>query len=198
MRDNNLMAVGYRRKRKYKYQKSLNDYVRENLLNREFYAKSKGKILCSDITYIPHKTGMLYLSVYIDIYSRKPICYKISTNMKSTLVTEELKNYLRDNSTEGMVIHTDRWTQYTSKEFRNLLEEHCVIHSMSRPGNPYDNAVCESFFSNFKKEVIYPNKNKSKHLLISEIIDYLEDYYPNKRYHSTLGMTPLQFEKLSM
>ncbi len=196
MRDNNLIAVGYRRKRKYRDQKTLDDYVRENLLNREFYAKSKGKILCSDITYIPHKTGMLYLSVYIDIYSRNLVCYKLSTNMKSALVTEELENYLRVNSTEDMIIHTDRGSQYTSKEFRNLLEEYSVVHSMSRPGNPYDNAVCESFFSNFKKEVVYPNRNKSKHFLISEMIDYLEDYYPNKRYHSTLGMTPLQFEEL--
>ncbi|MFV0425154.1 MAG: hypothetical protein ACK5K7_06335 [Bacilli bacterium] len=64
MRDNNLIAVGYRHKRKYRNQKSLDDYIRENLLNREFYAESKGKILCSNITHLRHKTGMLYLSIY--------------------------------------------------------------------------------------------------------------------------------------
>lgn len=72
--------------------------------------------------------------------------------MKSVLVTGELEKYLKINSIEDMIIHAGRGSQYTSKEFRNLLEDYSVIHSMSRLGNPYDNAVCESFFSNFKKE----------------------------------------------
>ncbi len=188
----NLCAKGYR-KRKSTYTKS-KDFelkVKENLLNREFDQEEIDKIWVTDITYIPCCDGILYLNTYIDLTTRIPRCYEIYNHMKKTLVIEPLKRY-RGEYPE--MIHSDQGSQYRSYAFKDLLEKFSITHSMSKPGTPADNAVIESFHKTIKRELVIPNKHKSRAEMKVLIYEYM-DYYINKRIHTKFGMTPSKYQQ---
>lgn len=171
--------------------KPIETAVKENLLNREFDQETIDAIWVTDITYASCLDGRLYLSTYIDLTTRIPRCFKIASHMKKAIVLDPLISH--EGSLPEM-IHSDRGSQYRSHAYQELLESHGITHSMSEPGTPVNNAVIESYHRSIKRELINPNKHKTKTQMKVLIEDYLMDYYPNKRIHTKLKMTPRKFE----
>ena len=195
MSEHGLVAKGtrkaYRKPRKGKAYEE-----QENVLNRVFSTDERNKIWVGDITYIPTKQGFLYLAVFIDIYSRKVTGWAVDTRIRDTLVLAALNQAIgREHPEAGLLVHTDRGAQYTSQRFQALLARYGFRQSMSRKGNPYDNAVMESFYRTLKRELVqdagYDNPEQAR----QEIFQYIELYYNTKRIHSALGwLSPTQFE----
>lgn len=188
-----LYAVGYHPKRyKYPSKGRLEQYVKENLVKRQFDRDIVDEIWVTDITYISCSNGRLYLCLYLDLTTRIPRCYNIATNMKQALVLDPLKSYSQILPT---VIHSDRGSQYTSHAYRNFLEANEIIHSMSEKGSPVDNAVVESMNRSVKRELVNPNKDKSKAEMKVLIEQYLTDYFVYQRIHTRFGTTPHVYEE---
>ena len=151
MRNMKLLPKGCRYHYKH-YNKNANAIERPNLLNQVFKSDRKNKIWVGDITYIPTQKGTLYLSIFIDIYSRKVVGWSMSTRMKDTLVMDSfIQAYGKEHPKNGLIVHTDQGSQYTGGRFQALLKKQGAVHSESRKGNPYDNAVMESFYRTIKK-----------------------------------------------
>jgi len=196
MRKMKLYPKGTRFRYK-RYNQNTNAVERPNLLNQMFYAQNRNQIWVGDITYIPTKRGNLYLAVFLDIYSRKVVGWSMDKKMHDTLVMNAfLQAYGKERPAAGLVVHTDQGSQYTSGRFRALLAKHNATHSNSRKGNPYDNAVMESFYRTIKRELIHDSKYETHEQAHSEIFKYIELYYNTSRMHSTLGyLSPTQFEE---
>ncbi len=171
--------------------------VAPHLLNRDFTATEPNKKWVSDITYIPTAQGWLYLAVILDLYSRIVVGWSMSGNCDEELVERALDMALaRRRPTAGLLHHSDRGCQYTSRAYRLHLEQSGVLVSMSRKGNCWDNAAMESFFGTLKEECvgssIYPSHEEARLALFT----YLEVYYNRIRRHSTLGyVSPLTYEQ---
>ena len=195
MSEHGLVAKGTR-KAYSKPRKGKAYEEQENILNRVFSADERNKIWVGDITYIPTKHGFLYLAVFIDIYSRKVTGWAMDTRIRDTLVLAALNQAIgREHPEEGLLVHTDRGAQYTSQRFQAVLMRYGFRQSMSRKGNPYDNAIMESFYRTLKRELVqdagYDNPEQAR----QEIFQYIELYYNTKRIHSALGwLSPTQFE----
>ena len=185
---------------RYRYKNYSKKYSKEecpNLLNQIFKADAKNKIWVADITYIPTKKKTLYLAVFIDIFSRKVVGWAMDTKMKEHLVISAFNQaYGKEHPNSGLVVHTDQGSQFTSKNFRMLLKSKKAIHSQSRKGNPYDNALMESFYRTLKRELIQVSKFETPEQAQKEIFKYIELYYNVKRMHSSLNfLSPIQYEK---
>ena len=130
--------------------------VADNLLKRDFTASAPNKVWVSDITYIATDRGWLYLTVFLDLYSRMVVGWALSSSLGSQLVQMALNRAIqRRRPGAGLMIHSDRGVKYACKEFRQMLEKHKIVQSMSRKGDCWDNAVAESFFSIIKSEMIH-------------------------------------------
>ncbi|WP_427042739.1 IS3 family transposase (plasmid) [Fusobacterium sp. SB021] len=185
---------------RYRYKNYSKKYSKEecpNLLNQIFKADAKNKIWVADITYIPTKKRTLYLAVFIDIFSRKVVGWAMDTKMKEHLVISAFNQaYGKEHPNSGLVVHTDQGNQFTGKNFRMLLKSKKAVHSQSRKGNPYDNALMESFYRTLKRELIQGLKFETPEQAQKEIFKYIELYYNVKRMHSSLNfLSPLQYEK---
>ncbi len=150
----------------------------------------------SDITYIPTAQGWLYLAVTLDLCSRKCVGWKTAVSLETSLVTEAWNQaWLGRHPGPRLLHHSDRGVQYTSAHFRALLAEKQCAASMSRTGNPYDNAWAESFFATLKTECFgnfLPATHQQAQLLI---FAYIETFYNPRRLHSALGYkSPVDFE----
>ena len=169
---------------------------RNNILGQVFATKEKNQIWVGDITYIPTKHGFLHLAVFIDIFSRKVVGWAMDTRIKDTLAMSALNQAIgREHPSKGLMVHTDQGAQYTSKRFCALLERHGFSQSMSRKGNPYDNAVMESFYRTLKRELVQDAKYDNPEQARLDIFKYIETYYNTKRIHSALGyLSPAEFE----
>lgn len=193
MRKMGLCAKGYhRRKTTYGQDKSFETAYKENLLERQFDQEIIDKIWVTDITYVSCSDGRLYLSTYIDLATRIPRCFTIETHMRKEIVLNPIKSYKNQLPD---IIHSDRGSQYRSYAYQDLLESYKIRHSMSQPGTPVDNAVIESFHRTIKRELIIPNKGKTKEEMKVLIFNYLTEYFPNERIHMKFKMTPSQYEK---
>lgn len=181
---------------KYKYKKSRNNLSTINLINQVFIAEQKNKVWFGDITYIITAEGNLYLSVFIDLYTRKIVGYSLKSHMRTSLVIDTINMAITNEKPEpGLIIHTDQGTQYLSHDFLTLAKNNNFITSNSNKGNPYDNALVESFFKTFKREVLPKRYYKTKSEAKLEVLNYVEVYYNKKRCHSSLGyMTPNEFD----
>ena len=169
-----------------------------NLLERKFAVNSPNQVYVGDITYIRTGEGWLYLATVIDLFSRKIIGHHMSNRMTKELVITALQIALvnRGNPT-GVVVHSDRGSQYASNDYKRILKEHGLIGSMSRKGDCWDNAVAESFFATLKKEYVYHSEFKTRAEAMLGIFDYIEAWYNNERIHTTLGgLSPNEFEAL--
>lgn len=168
----------------------------ENLLNGKFQALSENQIWTSDITYLWTNEGWLYLAVILDIYSRKIIGWAIMDNVKANLVMKALSMAIVNrNPGKDIIFHSDRGTQYTSKEVRSILNLYGFRQSMSGKGNCYDNAITETFFSTLKKELVYLTEFKTRETASSSVFEYIEIFYNRQRMHSSLGyLSPVEFE----
>lgn len=170
---------------------------RINLVEQAFNVKEANRLWVGDITYIPTQSGFLYLAVVIDVFSRKVVGWSMSPRMLENLVIDALEQAVgRENPPKDkLVFHSDQGTQYTSRAFQNSLKSHGIEQSVSRRGNPYDNAVAESFFKTLKRELVKGRNYGSQEEARQEIFKYIELYYNTKRMHSYLGyMSPVKYE----
>ena len=151
-----------------------------------------------DITYIPTEEGWLYLSIFLDLYTRKVVGHSMRETMHAEIVTSAIDMALRRQgliAASNLTAHTDRGSQYASEEYRKKLGAHNVTASMSRKGNCYDNAFVESFFRTLKVEMIYSRKFKTREEARAAIFEYIEVWYNRERLHSSLDyMSPEQYE----
>ena len=187
MQKYNLLSV-VRRKKYHYYSQLLHKYP--NLLNRDFNAERPNQKWVTDISYIHTKQGILYLSVIRDLFDNSIVAYKTSTTQNVQLVLETIKAAKRkEKVTTELQLHSDQGFQYTSHPYFKLTQSYNIIPSMSRRGNPYDNAMAENFFSILKTECIYRVKLKTyeeARLLISQYIDF----YNNQRIQLKTKLTP--------
>lgn len=195
-----MAGVSAKQKRKYKVTTdSKHDFpVAPNLLNRQFKVKEQDKVYVSDITYIWTHEGWLYSAVVIDLFSRQVVGWTLSSRMSRKLIINALRMEIwRRQPSPGLMFHSDRGSQYCSKEFQGILKAHRMISSMSRKGNCWDNAVAESFFGSFKKERVFFSNYITHEEAKSDIVDYIEMFYNRRRRHSYLGyISPKEFEVL--
>lgn len=196
MRENHIKA-----KRQSRYVKSnlFNTHrknVALNLLDQKFRAEIPNDIWASDITSFWTGSGWLYLSVVMDLYSRRIIGWSMGSRMDESLAVSALNMALDQRCSQAPRLHhSDQGTQYMSKSYRNILEENNITRSMSRKGNCYDNAVVESFFKTLKIEINYEKYIQSREEAKRVIFDYIEVFYNRQRLHSTLGYkSPIEFE----
>lgn len=183
--------------RKYKptHNGKVNGMYSKNIVNQNFRTKRRKEVWVGDITYIKTVIGWVYLAVVIDLYNREVIGYAISKKIDTELVKQALSNAIASQGTKkGLIFHSDRGCQYSSKGYREMLEDNGIISSMSRPGCPYDNSCAESFFATIKKERIYRRNYDTIEDVKRDLFQYIELFYNRKRMHSVLGyMSPVAY-----
>ena len=174
--------------------------VAENLLNQDFAAEKPNTVWVSDITYIWTLEGWLYLAVILDLYSRQVVGWAMSDRLTADFVIKALHQAIgKRNPVRGCIFHSDRGVQYASADFRDVLNRHGFIQSMSRKGNCYDNAVSESFFHTLKTEHVYDYRYETRAEAIQSVFEYIEVFYNRQRRHSAIGYrSPVSFELNAM
>ena len=190
------VAVKYRKKYKVTTNSNHKQPVFENVLNREFDANKPNQAYAGDITYSWTQEGWLYLAVVIDLFSRRVVGWSMGSRMTSSLVCDALKMAVWQRHPEaGLIVHSDRGSQYASRNYRQLLKAHGFIGSMSRKGDCWDNAVVESFFGSLKQERVQWRSYQTRYEAQQDVLHYLSMWYNTDRLHSYLGYkSPLQYE----
>ncbi len=195
-----LRRQGLRAKAARKFKATTNSNhslpVAENLLKQDFTAQNPNQVWVADITYIATDEGWLYLAVILDLYSRKVVGWSMSERMTATRVCDALRMAVFNRKRpRGVIVHSDRGSQYCSREHRALLAEHGLISSMSAKGNCYDNAAMESWNHSLKVEAIHGEHLVTREQAKAHVFEYIEVDYNRTRLHSTLGyLSPEQFE----
>jgi transposase InsO family protein len=151
-----------------------------------------------DITYIATWEGWAYLATVIDLASRKVVGWSLADHMRTELVEDALTMaFTNRRPDEGVIFHSDRGCQYTSKDFADLARANGVVLSVGRKGECWDNAVAESFFATIKRELIDTRSWPTRAGLHRAVFEYIEGWYNTRRLHSTLGyLSPVQYEML--
>ena len=167
-----------------------------NLLQRKFYFERPNQAWVGDITYIPTGEGWLYLAIVKDLCTRKIVGYAFSSRIDTALTLEALDMAVRRcKPSKGLIFHSDQGVQYAAAAFRERLESYGIQQSMSRKGDPYDNAVAENFFSCLKCELIHLKHYPTRASAQTDVFAYIEAFYNTIRPHSALGwLSPTQFE----
>lgn len=167
-----------------------------DLIGRDFTAAEANTRWCGDITYIKCWDGWAYLATVIDLHSRTVVGWAIDNHMRTSLVTEALDHAIRERQPkDGVIFHSDRGTQYTSREFDRYCQDNNIRRSLGKTGICYDNAVAESFFATYKKELIHTRPWPDLKRLRDQSNDWIANYYNTIRRHSTLGyLTPAEYE----
>jgi transposase InsO family protein len=151
----------------------------------------------ADITYIRLRSEFVYMAVVLDVFSRKVVGWALGRSLKAELVLEALQQSIQQRQpAPGLVHHSDRGVQYACADYVALLRQQGMIPSMSRPGNPYDNAFCESFIKTLKREEIYASCYRDLEDLRANLEVFIEQYYNRQRLHSALQYcSPERFEQ---
>ena len=173
--------------------------IAPDLLGQDFQAPAPNRVWLSDITYIATEEGWLYLAAVLDLATRKVVGWAMREHLRTELVSAALLMAAqRQQPTKGLIIHSDRGSQYASKPYRTLLEGWGMRQSMGRKGCCFDNAPMESFFHTLKVELVHRQRFASREEAKRELFAYLEGYYNRQRLHSALGYrTPEHAERLA-
>ena len=190
------IQVRYRKKYKVTTNSNHKQPVFENVLAREFAVEKPDQVYVSDITYLWTQEGWLYLAVFIDLYSRRVVGWSIGTRMNAKLVMDALRMAIwQRQPSAGLIVHSDRGSQYASKAYRRLLKAHGFVGSMSRKGDCWDNAVAESFFASLKKERVQWKYYQTRIEAQQDVPNYIAMFYNSRRLHSYLDyVSPMDFE----
>ena len=174
-----------------------NKPVADNVLDRDFQRAQPNEAYVGDITYVPTREGWLYLSVFIDVCSRAVVGWSMSDRMTATLVTDSLEMAMwKRRPQAGLLVHSDRGSQYVSDRYQQFLNDNGSICSMSRKGNCWDNAVAESFFHTLKTELIHHEDFQTREEAHQAIFEYIEVFYNRQRKHSSNGyLAPFVYEQ---
>jgi putative transposase len=171
--------------------------VAPNLLEQDFQAPGPNRVWLADITYVPTGEGWLYLAAVLDLATRKVVGWAMREHMRTELASAALLMAVqRQRPPEGLVLHSDRGSQYAAGAHRELLEMAGMHQSMSRKGCCHDNAPTESFFHTLKVELVHRGRFATREEARRELFAYVEGYYNRRRLHSALGyLTPEQAER---
>lgn len=194
-----LHGIRAKTKRRFKVttRSKSNQTSMPDLVQQHFTASRPNQIWTSDITYIWTHEGWAYLAVVLDLCSRMIVGWELSARLTASLVTSAVERAVAWRSpSEGLVLHSDRGTQYASNELIALSKEHGIRLSMGRTGSCYDNAVTESFFHTFKTEHVYFTTFETRQDARTSIFDYIEVFYNRQRMHSTINnLSPAKYEQ---
>jgi putative transposase len=171
--------------------------IAANVLNRRFDGWGLNRAWVGDITYVETGEGWLYLAIVLDLSARKVVGWSMSDRMKTGLVLQALRSaYWARKPAPGLIMHTDRGTQYADRRHVQLLNDYAMVQSMSRKGSCWDNAVAESFFKTLKVERIYQTRYNTRQQARLDIMNWIEGRYNNERMHSANNYTsPNQAER---
>jgi transposase InsO family protein len=195
-----MRALNLRAKAAKKFKATTNSNhslpIAPNLLNQNFEASQPNQKWVSDITYLWTDEGWLYLAVIVDLYSRRVIGWSMSERMTASLVCDALQMALfRRKMPTGIILHSDRGSQYCSHGYQNMIKNNGLICSMSKKGDCYDNAAMESWNHSLKVEAIHGERFMTREAAKDQVFEYIEVYYNRYRLHSTIGyQTPEEFE----
>ncbi len=196
------MGLRARAARKYKATTNSNHNlpVAPNILQQNFNAPAANRVWVSDITYIWTDEGWLYLAVVLDLYSRAIVSWSIDERMTSKLVGDALwMPWWRRLRPKGVIVHSDRGSQYCSREYQQLLHSFGMVCSMRKRGDCYDNAAMESWNHSFKVEAVHGERFSKRKEAKQMTFEYIELYYNRERLHSRLNYrAPADFEKLQL
>ncbi|MBB2926673.1 transposase InsO family protein [Paraburkholderia silvatlantica] len=170
--------------------------VAPNLLQRDFSPAKPDQVWTTDITYLWTDEGWLYLTVILDLFSRQVVGWSLKPHMRTELVSDALRMaWFRRRPEAGLIVHSDRGSQYCSAEFQDLLKSYGMRSSMSRRANCWDNAPTESLWGSLKQARIHGQRFATRREAMDEVIDWLS-FYNHGRLHSTLNyVSPMQFEQ---
>jgi putative transposase len=197
---NSMRRQGLRAKAAKKFKATTNSKhnlpVAPNLLQQDFSATAPNQKYVGDITYLWTDEGWLYLATVIDLYSRLVVGWSMSERMTAQLVCDALKMALwRRHMPTGVIVHSDRGSQYCSSAYQGLIKKHGLVCSMSAKGNCYDNACAESFFHSLKVEAIHGERFGTREDMRQTVFEYIEVDYNRIRRHSANGyISPAAFE----
>jgi transposase InsO family protein len=165
--------------------------VAANILNRQFNPVAPDKVYVTDITHIRTGSGWLYLAIVLDLFARKVVGWAMAPDMPADLVCAALKMAIQQRRpVPGLIVHSDRGSQYASEQYQDLLDERGFVCSMSRKGNCWDNAVAERFFLNLKMERVWQRQYANHAEARKDIIAYIVGFYNTERLNSVLGNLP--------
>jgi transposase InsO family protein len=197
MKEDNLLCV----KRRFRLQTTDSNH-REKIypnLARDLKVTGINHLWVADITYIQLLKEFVFLAVIIDVFSRRCIGWELSRHIDTDLTLNALRNAFRTrkgDDLKSLIHHSDQGVQYASKEYVDCLKRHGISVSMSRKGNPYDNAFAESFIKTLKYEEVYLNEYGTFNDALTNIDRFIEEVYNSKRLHSSIGYkSPINFER---
>jgi len=195
LREDNLLCI--RRKKFVRTTDANHSFPIYPNLTEKMTLTGVDQLWVADITYIRLESEFVYLAVVLDAFSRRVIGWALDRTLEEGLAVAALKMALQQRGpVKGLTHHSDRGVQYASKEYTHLLKEHGVRISMSRSGNPYDNAKCESFMKTLKYEEVYRQEYRDLADARASIQRFIEKTYNAKRLHSALGyLPPIEFER---
>ena len=170
--------------------------IAPNVLERRFDGWQVNQAWVADISYVATAEGWLYLACVMDLASRRIVGWSMNERITAELVCQALQSaYWRRKPSQGLILHSDRGSQYASHQHRQLIKDYAMIQSMSRKANCWDNAVMESFFKTLKVERIHQLRYPTRALAKLDIVNWIEGFYNQTRMHSSLGYkTPVDIE----
>ena len=193
-------GIEARRKRKFRlaYKARNTAPAPPNLLRWPFKADYPDQVWVTDVTFVPTRSGWLYLAVMIDLHTRVVVGWSMKDRPNQELVNEALMMAAEQRRPKpGLIHHSDQGVLYSSGSYLALLEKYGMLRSMSGKGNCYDNAVAESFFSSLKNELVHHCNFTTRDQARSEIFEYLELFYNRKRLHQSLNyQTPMKYKSV--
>lgn len=165
--------------------------IADNVLDRQFNPIAPDRAYVTDITYIRTGAGWLYLAIVLDLYARKVVGWAMAPSMPAKLVCDALTMAINQRCpAPGLIVHSDRGSQYASELYQDLLKKHGFVCSMSRKGNCWDNSVVERFFLNLKMERVWQRQYANHAEAKTDITDYIVGFYNCRRINSALGNLP--------